>query len=154
MGPATVCVIIMIGFVWTAGFYISLVAYDLPDQTPFTVTLFCYVLNGFVSLLGLMLMILALYGNSLLSETCGDGADCSNAAISFAIFLGLCVFAGGIAACLLIWKDIKFLLKIMAFAFLGTGVVLVVVAMMLSIVAGGMDTVNAESEKNFPAIRC
>ena len=152
IAPATVCVIVLLGFVWTAGFYLSCVAYDEAQQTPKLIRIMTYVLNGAASILGLLLMVLSLWGQQQLGQTC-SGADCSNMVVSSAAFLGAVIFLVGIVAVWAVFKDVKLLIKATAAMLFATGFMLIIVNILSAIVAGGMETVNSESEKNFPRLR-
>jgi len=116
--------------------------------------------NGLVSLAGLGMAVAAGVGQYYLSEECPSGMeakDCSNYAVMFVGFGGVCMlFVGGLG-CLTIVKNLQ---SIGCLALRNTNLVLMCVAfpllfagMFLSIVSGGLDSINTQADKHFPEMR-
>lgn len=116
--------------------------------------------NGLVSLTGFGMTIAAGVGQYYLSDECPAGVavkDCSNPAVMFVGFCGICMlFVGGLG-CFTIVKNMQ---SIGCLALRNTNLVLMCIAfpllfagILLSIVSGGLDSINTQADKHFPEMR-
>ena len=103
--------------------------------------------------MGAVLAVMAYLGNKELTKECPDEGDCSNLAIYAASVIGTCLTITGLLTMFTVWQDVKIWLKAAAVVELSLGLILVLIAMFMAVVTGGMTTINAESEKHFPALR-
>jgi hypothetical protein len=117
------------------------------------VVLLALVFNVLVTLLGLVVAVLAAYGQYLVVEECPSDSDCTNVAAIFAILLGMGLFVVGALGSIgtkfgisFFMTTVNFVHSILAFGLLITGVFVL-------IVSGHMETINAKSEHHFPELR-
>ena len=151
--PATVVCVVLMGFVFATLFYVATIAYDASGQTPKLIIFCAYFLNFVLLLAGVALTVLSILGDKELAKECPEGAECSNFAITLAKMTGIVVAAVAMVTELAIWKNVKLFLKL---AMVGEAIIifiLMMLAIFLSIISGGMQTINAEAEKHFPVLR-
>jgi hypothetical protein len=117
--------------------------------------------NGLVSLTGLALAVAAAVGQYYLSEDCPSDssvADCSNPAVMAVCVLGVALLVVGGLALFTIIKHMEggvscLSLQTTNLVLLGVAFPLLFCGLFLSIVAGGLDSVNTQFDKHYPEMR-
>ena len=108
--------------------------------------------NALVTILGLVMAIVIAIGYHSVVDNCPPDADCTNAAVYIVVFLGLFMMLMGFIGIFGTKFGIHGLLSAINIIYTLCALALLVSAIFVAIVAGGMDTVNSESEKNFPEL--
>ena len=112
-----------------------------------------FAVNGFVALLGLVMSIIVAIGYHTIQESCPEHADCVNSAVYIVVFLGMFMFVLGLFGVLFTKIEFAPCLKCLSVVHCVIALGLLVSSIFVAIVAGQMDTVNAQSEQNFPHLR-
>jgi hypothetical protein len=109
-----------------------------------------FAVNAFIALLGLVMSIIVAIGYHTIQESCPEHADCVNSAVYIVVFLGMFMFVLGLFGVLFTKLEIAPCLKCLSIVHCVIALGLLVSAIFVGIVAGQMETVNAQSEQNFP----
>lgn len=116
--------------------------------------------NGLVSFTGFGLCIAAGVGQYYMAEDCPGTSmtDCTSPAIIVVVVLGAGLLVLGGLATFIIYQGITGVAEVVALApinlaMVGVALPLLVCGLFLSIVAGGIDTVNTTFDKHYPEMR-
>lgn len=108
-----------------------------------------YAVNGLIALVGLVMSIVVAIGYHTIQQGCPESAECVNAAVYIVVFLGMFMLMLGLLGMVMTKLEIAPCLKCLSIVHCIIALGLLVSAIFVSIVAGQMDTVNAQSEKHF-----
>jgi predicted membrane protein len=159
VGPATTvtfCTFAFAGFAFLANYRLLDDAFQAAGKSIHrdggVVRLVALVLNSIVAAAGMGLTIACVYAHTVLTDECTE-MDCSNFSVGIGMCIGVCTFFLGWVGAFAVHTGSKFLiywvnLVVLVFMFL-----LLMVGIFLAIMSGGIDTINAESEKQYPALR-
>lgn len=111
-----------------------------------------FAVNGLIAVLGLVMSIMVAVGYHSIQQSCPEHANCVNSAVYTVVFLGMFMFFLGIFGVLFTKLEFAPCLTCLSVVHCVIALGLLVSAIFVGIVAGQMDTVNAQSEQNFPAI--
>lgn len=109
--------------------------------------------NIMVSLCGMLMASLALYGQMRINDECPPDTSCDNWAAKGVGFVGIALFWTGIVGIIGAVKQLRMLLVLVNFIYLGLALCLFVAGVALAVVAGSVDTVNSKAEKHFPELK-
>ena len=150
LGPGSVLLFVTFFFCIVCVLVNNLLTTSQPEGGP--LKLGSLLLNGVVAVLGLTVAIVCAVGYHGITEQCPENADCTNSAVwmvvaisMFMLVLGLLGVLGNKLEIYHFLNVVNLILCILAFA-------LLVAAIFVSIVAGNMQTVNAQSEKHFQTL--
>lgn len=150
LGPGSVLLFVTFFFCIVCVLVNNLLTTSQPEGGP--LKLGSLLLNGVVAVLGLTVAIVCAVGYHGITEQCPENADCTNSAVwmvvaisMFMLVLGLLGVLGNKLEIYHFLSIVNLILCILAFAML-------VAAIFVSIVAGNMQTVNAQSEKHFQTL--
>lgn len=110
------------------------------------------VTNGLVTILGLVLAIVIAIGYHAVVDNCPVEADCTNAAVYIVVFLGLFLMMMGFLGLFGTNFGVHSLLSCINVVYTLVALGLLISGIFVAIVAGEMDTVNSQSEKQFPEL--
>jgi hypothetical protein len=111
-----------------------------------------FAVNGLVAVLGLVMAIAVAIGYHKIVENCPASADCTNSAVYVVVMLGVLMLVMGVFGIVATKFGIGPCLSILSVIHAMIALALLVSAIFVAIVAGQMDTVNAQSEKQFPEL--
>ena len=111
-----------------------------------------FAVNGLIALLGLVMSIFVAVGYHTIQESCPEHANCVNSAVYIVVFLGVFMFMLGLFGVLFVKLEFAPCLTCLSVVHCVIALGLLVSAIFVGIVAGQMETVNAQSERNFEDI--
>lgn len=112
------------------------------------------IFNFIVCAAGVALTASGVYAHYELTQDCSlvDHA-CANWTVTMGIFVGICTFFVGLMGTLSVHKGVRTIIKFVNAIMLAFAFGLLLLGIFLAILSGGLDTINAESEKRFPELR-
>ena len=116
-----------------------------------------YGCNGLTAASGIAMTVASFMGDAKLAEGCPEGGDCSNPVVTVVGLVGIGLTLLGIATlvCLNLPMQTvgKLVIRGINFGYAALGFLLLVCGVFVSIISGGVESMQAATDDNFPELR-
>lgn len=116
-----------------------------------------YGLNALTGAAGIALTVASFMGDAELAERCPEGGDCSNPVVTAVGVIGIGLALLGIATIVCINLPMatvgKLAVRAINFGYAGLGFILLVCGVFVTIISGGVESMQSATDDNFPEIR-
>ena len=116
-----------------------------------------YGLNGLTAAAGIAMTVASYLGDEKLAEGCPPGGDCSNSVVTVVGVVGVGLFLLGVATLVSLNLPMqtvgKLAIRVINVGYAALGFLLLVCGVFVSIISGGVESMQAATDDNFPELR-
>jgi hypothetical protein len=116
-----------------------------------------YGLNGLTAAAGIAMTVASYLGDEKLAEGCPPGGDCSNSVVTVVGVVGVGLFLLGVATLVSLNLPMqtvgKLVIRGINVGYAALGFLLLVCGVFVSIISGGVESMQAATDDNFPELR-